>query len=192
MPSRPRVPSASRFRPAIDIRGAAQAMTRVRVVVTVALAAVCGCDVSRDEPARAAGDTASAAAPAVEPAPAAPRAPDSDRVRSALESLLRGPSTTGRGGGAVSWFGEETAGSLRSVSVDSSGHAIVDFHDLRRLIPNASSSAGSAMLLDELNDAIFVFPEIRSVEYRMDGSCDLFWEWLQYGCHTVTRPGGAR
>ena len=28
---------------------------------------------------------------------------------------------------------------------------------------------------------------IHSVEYRMDGSCDVFWEWLQYGCDVVTR-----
>lgn len=28
---------------------------------------------------------------------------------------------------------------------------------------------------------------IGSVEYRMEGSCDLFWEWLQYECRTVTR-----
>jgi hypothetical protein len=44
------------------------------------------------------------------------------------------------------------------------------------------------MLLQELNGTVFQFPEIRSVEYRMEGSCDLFWEWLQYGCRVVARP----
>ena len=56
---------------------------------------------------------------------------------------------------AGSWFSSRTAGALRSESIDSVGHAVVDFEDLRPLIPNASSSAGSEMLLQELNAAVF-------------------------------------
>ncbi|MEX1181844.1 MAG: GerMN domain-containing protein [Gemmatimonadota bacterium] len=108
-------------------------------------------------------------------------------LRVALERMLRGPAADAQVGGAQTWFSDETAGALRSVAVDSIGHAIVDFHDLRPLIPNASSSAGSAMLLEELNATVFGAGDIRSVEYRMDGSCDAFWEWLQYSCQTVTR-----
>jgi hypothetical protein len=26
------------------------------------------------------------------------------------------------------------------------------------------------------------------VEYRMEGSCEAFWEWLQFGCQKVLRP----
>lgn len=110
-------------------------------------------------------------------------------VRDALDALVRGPTAEERAAGAESWFSEETAGVVRSVDVDTTGHAIVDFDDLRRVIPNASSSAGSAMLLDELNATMFGFPGIRSVEYRMEGSCDLFWDWLQYGCQIVDRTG---
>lgn len=73
-----------------------------------------------------------------------------------------------------------------SADIDSAGHAIVDFKDLRMIMPNASSSAGSAALIAQLNGAVFGIPEARSVEYRMEGSCQLFWEWLQYSCHTVT------
>jgi hypothetical protein len=66
----------------------------------------------------------------------------------------------------------------------------VDFEDLRALIPNASSSAGSALLLEELNTAVFSVEGVRSVDYLIEGSCDRFWEWLQYGCQTIDRPSG--
>jgi hypothetical protein len=123
------------------------------------------------------------------PAPVRRPVPDSTPLlRAALEWLVRGPNPEERTAGIRSWFSGATAESLRSVEVDSAGRAVVDFHDLRRLIPNASSSFGSAMLLQELNGTVFQFPEIRSVEYLMEGSCDLFWEWLQYGCQTVVRP----
>lgn len=108
-------------------------------------------------------------------------------LRAALEQLLRGPTVQPQTGDAHSWFSAETTGALRSATVDSSGHATVDFRDLQSLIPNASSSAGSTLLLEELNSTVFQFAGIRSVEYQMDGSCDRFWEWLQYGCHTVMR-----
>jgi len=121
----------------------------------------------------------------VPPEPSGSRPPAD--LREAFERLLRGPVAQQQAGEKHSWFSAETANALRSAAVDSTGNAIVDFHDLRPLIPNASSSAGSASLLDELNSTVFQFTEIRSVEYRMEGSCDLFWEWLQYGCHIVVR-----
>lgn len=123
-------------------------------------------------------------------APAPVRRPvpvSSSPLRAALDWLVQGPTSEERAAGIRSWFSEETAGVLRSVEVDTSGKAIVDFRDLRPLIPNASSSFGSTLLLQELNGTVFQFPEIESVEYRMEGSCDLFWEWLQYGCQVVGR-----
>ncbi len=123
--------------------------------------------------------------------PTAASSPEAE-LRAALERLLRGSATQPTAPDSQSWFSAATADALRSVSVDSAGNAIVDFHDLRTTVPNASSSAGSAMLLSELNAAVFSVPGIRSVEYRMDASCDLFWEWLQYGCNTVMRDGTQR
>lgn len=109
-------------------------------------------------------------------------------LRAALERMLRGPTDAERAAGANSWFSDTTADALESVDVDAAGHATVEFADLRRMIPNASSSAGSAMLLDELKAAVFSVPAVESVEYRIDGSCEAFWEWLQVGgCQRVTR-----
>jgi hypothetical protein len=125
-----------------------------------------------------------APAPVRRPIPVA--TPPTPPLRVALEWLVRGPTAEERAAGVQSWFSVETASVLRSVAVDSAGHAVVDFSDLRPLIPNASTSFGSTMLLQELNGTVFQFPQIRSVEYRMEGSCDLFWNWLQYGCRIVT------
>lgn len=102
-------------------------------------------------------------------------------LEAALRQLLRGPTPAERAEGIHSWFSDTTAQALRSVQVNEAGHAVVDFADLRELIPNASASAGSAMLLRELNGTAFAVPSVESVEYRIQGSCEAFWEWLQYG-----------
>jgi hypothetical protein len=69
----------------------------------------------------------------------------------ALAWLVRGPTAEEAAAGIWSWFSAETAGSIRSVAVDASGRAAVDFHDLRPLIPNASTAAGGRLLLSDLN-----------------------------------------
>jgi hypothetical protein len=106
----------------------------------------------------------------------------------AVEALLRGPDDAERAEGLHSWFSPATAGLLRSVEVDEVGRAVVDFHDLRPVISGASSAAGSEMLLHQLNGTLFALPHVTSVEYRIDGSCEAFWAWLQRECTVVTRP----
>lgn len=125
---------------------------------------------------------------AITPSPPAPAVTSSADLETALKDVVRGPTDAERAAGAQSWFSAETADVVNSVTLDTAGHAIVDFKDLRPLIPNASSSAGSEMLLRELNDALFAFPDVRSAEYRISGSCDVFGEWLQYGCRIEKRP----
>jgi hypothetical protein len=165
----------------------ASCMPRCRVLVVVGALLVGACERAAsppDSPATVEVDSTPAGADSSATAPAPP--PDGE-LRAVLERLLRGPDEPAPAGEATSWFSAETAGALRSVAVDADGNATVDFRDLRTTIPNASSSAGSRMLLDELNAAVFSVAGIASVQYTMDGSCDLFWEWLQYGCTTVTR-----
>ena len=111
-------------------------------------------------------------------------APDT-ALREVLAELVAGKRARA---GEHTWFSPATSHVISSVTLDDAGHAVIDFHDLMPVIPNASSSAGSTMLLEELNTAVFSVPEVRTVEYRMAGSCDRFWNWLQYGCQTVSRP----
>lgn len=99
----------------------------------------------------------------------------------ALDALLAGPTAAERAAGIESWFSAATRGMLRSVAVQG-GVAVVDFVDYSRVIPNASSSFGSTMLLAELNATVFGNTDATAVEYRFDGSCDAFGEWIQRGC----------
>jgi spore germination protein GerM len=106
----------------------------------------------------------------------------------ALDALLAGPTETEQARGISSWFSAATAGMLLGVSVSDQGHAVVDFADFSTVIPNASTSAGSAMLLNELNHTVFQFDNVRSVEYRFEGDCTRFFEWLQLSCERIMRP----
>ncbi|HET9444372.1 MAG TPA: Gmad2 immunoglobulin-like domain-containing protein [Acidimicrobiales bacterium] len=109
-------------------------------------------------------------------------------LRLALESLLAGPTAAEAEAGLQSWFGPATAGMLADVVIQDGGRAVVDFHDLRPVIPNASTSAGSRMLLDQLDATVFQFSSVRSVTYRIEGDCEAFTEWLQFGgCEARTR-----
>lgn len=114
--------------------------------------------------------------------------PESPRVlHASLDALLAGTTADERSASLGSWFSADTIGMLRSVSIED-GHAIVDFDDLRPVIPNASTSAGSERLLAQLDATVFQFRSVESVEYRIEGSCDDFNEWLQYGgCAARTR-----
>jgi Sporulation and spore germination len=107
-------------------------------------------------------------------------------LRAVLEALLRGPTNQERAAGYHSFFSDATAGMLRGVAV-SNGVARVDFRDFSSIIPNASSSAGSAQLIEQLRATIFQFPTVRAAEIMFDGSCDRFWTWLQRGCQQLHR-----
>jgi len=67
---------------------------------------------------------------------------------------------------------------LRSVRI-ANGVAHVDFRDFSRVIPNASSSCGSALLLAQLDRTAKQFPTVRRAVYSFDGSARTFYEWLQ-------------
>lgn len=109
-------------------------------------------------------------------------------LRATLMQLLEGPTAAEAArDSVVSWFSEGTAGLLHHVTLED-GLAVVDFDEaLRGAIPGAASSSGSRRLLESLNATLFAFPAVDSVEYRLGGSCDAFWAWLQYACDTVHR-----
>ena len=125
------------------------------------------------------------ARPVARPAQAA----DSEsRLEAALSGLLGGPTADEQAAGYFSFFSAETELALNAVTIEPDGTAIVDLEDIRGLIPNASSSAGSELLLAQLNATVFQVAEVTGVEYRIDGSCEAFWEWLQRSCEIVPRP----
>lgn len=96
----------------------------------------------------------------------------------AMRALVAGPTASERARGYGGWFSVRTAGSLRSVRI-SRAVAYVDFRDFSRLIPNASSSCGSAMLLAQLDRTATQFPTVDRAVYSFNGSRRAFYEWLQ-------------
>lgn len=117
-----------------------------------------------------------------------PRSPDV--ATAALGALLAGPTSVDRDAGYWSHFSAATAGTLRSVRIGD-GVAHADFRDLRRIIPNASASAGSAALLAELDATLKQFGTAKTTVYSFDGSVDAFYEWLQMVPPTRVVPGPA-
>jgi hypothetical protein len=108
-------------------------------------------------------------------------------LRTALEQLLRGPTPAERAAGYQSFFSERTAGMLNRVAVGADGVARIDFDDFSSIVPNASSSAGSEQLLAQLRATILQFPTVLAAEITFAGSCERFWNWLQYDCERLVR-----
>jgi hypothetical protein len=99
-------------------------------------------------------------------------------LRGAMTALLRGPTKAERARGYGGWFSGRTAGKLRSVNLVG-GVASIDFRDLRRIIPGASTSCGSALLLAQLNRTARQFATVDRAVYSINGSRQVFYEWLQ-------------
>ena len=96
----------------------------------------------------------------------------------AMRALLAGPTVHERRAGYGGWFSAKTAGALLSVTIRHRV-AYVDFADFSRLIPNASSSCGSALLLAQLGRTATQFPTVERAVYSFNGSRRAFYEWLQ-------------
>ncbi|MDH3679954.1 MAG: GerMN domain-containing protein, partial [Acidimicrobiia bacterium] len=111
-----------------------------------------------------------------------------DPIRAAFDELIGGPSPDEASAGATSFFSSETANVVSAVSL-TDGLLVVDFADLRTLIPNASTSCGSEALLAQLNNTAFQFSDVDRVRYRIEGSCDDFANWLQRDCFDADRSG---
>ena len=96
----------------------------------------------------------------------------------ALRELLAGPTVEETAVGFTSLFGPATADALLDATV-AGGIARVSFRDLRLLLPNASSSCGSAALLAALDATLAQLPGIRGARYSLGGDEAAFYEWLQ-------------
>jgi hypothetical protein len=100
-------------------------------------------------------------------------------LRGALEELLAGPTSAEADEGYWSFFSSATADQLDDVSL-ADGTAEVSFSaELPEIIPNASTSAGSAVLLAELDATTTQFETVDEAIYSLEGDVDAFYEWLQ-------------
>jgi hypothetical protein len=104
----------------------------------------------------------------------------------AMQALLAGPTRTEQAAGYTSWFSVQTAGTLRALN-SANGQVSVDMADFSAIIPNASSSAGSRMLVDQISATLFQFADYQSILLTFDGDCNRFWNWIQMDCSEILR-----
>ncbi|MFA5024494.1 MAG: GerMN domain-containing protein [Patescibacteria group bacterium] len=105
----------------------------------------------------------------------------SAEAQTALKELFKGPTAVEKTQGYFSWFSSNTKDVLKSVKVENE-IAYVDLVDLRQIIPNASTSCGSAEFLAEMETTLKQFPTIKKVVFAIDKKPTIFYEWLQIGC----------
>ncbi len=102
-----------------------------------------------------------------------------DVLTGAIEELLAGPTEDEVSEGYRSLFSDETAGMLHEVTLeDGSAHVSFDA-ELRDVIPGASSSTGSTLLLDSLDATSTQFSTVDDAVYSLEGDVEEFYGWLQ-------------
>lgn len=111
-------------------------------------------------------------------------------AESTLAALLAGPTEAEQAQGYWSHFSARTAGLLNTLRI-ANDVAHADFRDFSKVIPSASSSAGSAALLAELDTTLRQFPAICASVYSFDGNVSGFYEWLQMVAPNKMAPGAA-
>ena len=102
-----------------------------------------------------------------------------------LRELVKGLDADEAALGFRSPFPETGDGSFLGVSI-SEGTAFLEF-DVGVFPEGADTPAGSQIFLSTLNVNVFQFDTVNSVEYRLGGSCDAFWQQLARSCEVVTR-----
>jgi spore germination protein GerM len=102
-------------------------------------------------------------------------------ARAALQELFRGPAPEERAEGYRSWFSEDTRAILKDVRIEGRT-AYVDLHDLRQLIPGATSSCGSAEFFAQVEATLEQFPTVDRVVLAIEGQPRLFYDWMEMEC----------
>ncbi len=105
----------------------------------------------------------------------------SDVLTVTLKELLAGPTAAEAATGYESWFSSATAQALIRAKV-TGNTSYVNLTDIRTVIPNASTSCGSASLLAQLRTTAQQAAMAPRVLYAINGQPTTFWEWLQIGC----------
>ena len=102
-------------------------------------------------------------------------------ARAALQELFRGPTPEEREAGYRSWFSDSTRAVLKDVRI-AGRTAYVDLHDLRQIIPGATSSCGSAEFFAQVEATLKQFPTVDRVVLAIEGQPRLFYDWMDMEC----------
>ena len=109
------------------------------------------------------------------------------RIQTAFQEYIKGPTTTEQANGLYSGFTDHSPGMIDTVTLSDTDHLVVNFTDELRQVPNISTSNGFRETMELFDAMTFQFPEIQTVEYQIEGSCESFWEHMQSFCQIVER-----
>lgn len=101
-------------------------------------------------------------------------------ARAALEQLFAGPGPSETTEGARAFWLTDAL-YLNSVKIENET-AYVDWKDIREVIPNASTSCGSASFLAPIENTLKQFSGVTKVVQSIKGDPKTFYEWLQLSC----------
>ncbi len=104
-----------------------------------------------------------------------------DVLTATMKELLAGPSAEEAAKGYGSWFSPSTSQALIAAKV-SGTTSYVNLADIRAIIPNASTSCGSASLLAQLRTTAQQAGMTPRALFAISSQPTLFWEWLQLSC----------
>jgi len=111
-----------------------------------------------------------------------------ERLRTAMRSILDGPSDAEMEAGMVAVVPASSSGLLGDITVIADGLATIDFDPALADIGNLSTSAASNGLLGALRETALQFEEVTALELQLGGSCDAFYEHLQGTCRHLAEP----
>lgn len=69
------------------------------------------------------------------------------------------------------------------------GLATVGFRDFSEDLPGVGTSTASTIFIMQLNLTVFQFPNIESIRYEVNGSCERFFRMLEASCLIFHRQG---
>lgn len=102
-------------------------------------------------------------------------------ARAALEELFKGPTEEEKNQGYFSWFSDIIKDILKSVKIKNNT-AYVNLKDIRRIIPNTSTSCGSAIFFAQIGTTLKQFSSVNRIIIAIDSKPSIFYEWIQIGC----------
>ena len=104
-----------------------------------------------------------------------------------MRELVKGVDDEEVALGYRSPFPDDADGSFLGATIDrEEGRAFLEFTN--DVFPDGvDTPEGAQIFLSTLNANVFKFDNIRSVEYRLSGSCDAFWQQLGGSCEIITR-----
>lgn len=100
-------------------------------------------------------------------------------AKETLKQLFAGPREEEKNEGLrPHWITGDSSSNLKSITVEGKT-AYVDWKDIRTVVPNASTSCGSASFLAPIDRTLEQFPQITTVMHQIEGNEVTFYEWMQ-------------